>query len=167
MGPNVRRAFAILSACGIGMSIVVYVESFVGATIGINSGWITVLFVGAFVLTIPMLILEYPESRTPAFYWKGFSRGMPTWVVYCSWLFWATAIAQFVWFVLHAGAGSPTILDGQYVLDERGHILRVLTKEEYFSLEGAELRGVCTLIICVYFPGMTYWWFRRNNQTAE
>jgi len=162
-----RRFLAVLSACGFAANIVAYIESFSGATIGSSLGWIIVLCVGTFVLAVPMQILEYPKSRAMTFYWKGFARGMPTWVVPCSRLLWLTAVVHFVWFAVHAGRGVPAILDGQYVLYAHGQILRVLTKAEYFALEGAELRGVVTPMISVYFLSMMYWWFPRPSANSS
>ena len=149
------------------MSIVAYIESFSGATIGSISGWIILLCIGVFALGIPVQILEYPESKALTFFWKGFARGMPRWVVPCAGLLWLTAIAHFVWFASHSGWGSPAILEGQYVLDARGHVLRLLTKAEYFALEEAQLRAVASLMISCYFVPMMYWWSRRGQQKAD
>lgn len=89
-----------------------------------SSGWIILLCIGVFALGIPVQILEYPGSRALTFYWKGFARGMPSWVAPCAVLLWLIAIAHFAWFALHSGWGVPAILDGQYVIDARGHILK-------------------------------------------
>jgi hypothetical protein len=161
---NARWGLAFLSASGIAMCILAYIESFFGATIGSSRAWIILLVIGVFALGIPVQILEYPASKALAFYWKGFARGMPIWVVPCARLLLLTALAHFVWFAVHSGWGVPAIVDGQYVIDARGHILRVLTQAEYLTLEEAWLRGVASIMIACYFVPMTYWWFRRNDR---
>jgi hypothetical protein len=158
-----RRLLAFLSACGFAACTLAYIGSFFGATMGNSSGWIILLCVGVFALGIPVQILEYPGSRALTFYWKGFARGMPSRVARCAGLLWLIAIAHFAWFTLHSGWGVPAILDGQYVIEARGHILRVLTQAQYLTLQEAWLRGVASIIIACYFMPMMYWWFRRND----
>jgi hypothetical protein len=58
-------------------------------------------------------------------------------------------------------------MDGQYVLDSHGRILKVLTQAEYVTLKEALLRIFATLMSTCYFMPMMYWWFRRNPQQAD
>jgi len=115
-------------------------------------------------LFAPIYALEYPASRTLSFSWKGFARGMPSWVAPCSRLLSLIALAHFVWFAVHSGWGVPAIEDGQYVLTARGKILKVLTQAEYLKLTAAGGRMFATMMISFYFVPMMYWWFRRNQQ---
>ena len=150
MGLGTRKLLAFLSCCGLAACTLAYVVSFFGATMNDSSGWIIILCIGVFALGVPVQILEYPGSRALTFYWKGFARGMPSWVAPCARILWLIAIAHFAWFALHSGWGVPAILDGQYVIDARGHILRVLTQAEYLTLQEAWLRGVATVMIACY-----------------
>ena len=161
---STRRGLAFLSAVGFAACILIYIESFSGATINSSLPWLILLGIGAFALGMPVQILEYPGSRAPTFYWKGFARGMPNWVAPCAGLLWLIAIAHFAWFALHSGWGVPAILDGQYVINARGRVLRVLTQGEYLTLQEAWLRGVASIMISCYFVPMMYWWFRRNDR---
>jgi len=77
------------------------------------------------------------------------------------------ALAHFVWCVVHYGWGAPEIVDGQYVLDSRGRILKVLTQAEYLKLRAVGARAIATILIYFYFTPMMYWWFRRNPQQAD
>jgi hypothetical protein len=65
-----------------------------------------------------------------------------------------------------SGQSPPSIQDGQYVLSDRSHILRVLTEGEYLALEQVEARVFAMSMICIYFVPMAYWWFRRNQRPA-
>ena len=118
-------------------------------------------------LYIPVYALEYPASRALSFSWKGFARGMPSWVAPCSWVLTLVVLAHFVWFIVQSGPGAPAIVDGQYVLDNHGRILKVLTQAEYLTLRGAAVRAFATLMISFYFAPMVYWWFRRNDQQTD
>ena len=117
---------------------------------------------GAIVQILPIYILEYPASRRWSFFWKDFVRGMPIWVVACIRVLELTFVAHLVWFALQSGWGVPEILDGQYILGARGHILRVISQAEYLRLREGELRVFSSLVISFYFVHMTYWLFRRS-----
>jgi hypothetical protein len=161
--PDIRRFFAFLSACGIAASVLVYIESFSGAAINNSWRWEILLGAGVVALGISIHILEYPSSNNRSFYWKGFERGIPRWVIRSNYLLMLIVIVHFAWYFLLGGFGMPTIKDGQYVLDNHGRILKVLTQAEYLSLNEAQLRIFATLMIACYFMPMMYWWFRRNH----
>jgi len=158
-----RRFLAALSACGLAASIAGYIGSFSWASADNIFRWYIPLLLGWMALFVPIYVLEYPASRLPSFALKGFSRGMPGWVAPCSWLLSLIALTHFVWFAVHSGWGVPTILDGQSVLDARGHVLKVLTQAEYFKLRAAGARAFATMLIYFYFTPVMYWWFPRPS----
>jgi hypothetical protein len=163
MTPNIRGVFVFLSACGFAMSIFAYVGSFSGTLVDTLFPWFVPLLIGWIVLFIPMYALEYPESRAPTFFWK-FTGGVPSWVAPCGIALSLIGVAHLIWFGVHSGLGVPAILDGQYVIDNRGRILKVLTQAEYLTLRAAGLRAGATIMISFYFAPMTYWWFRRSRK---
>src|SRR6266850_6252630 len=162
-----RRFLAFLSACAIALSVFAYVFSFFGAPVDKILPWSLVLFLGIIALIVPIYFLEYPASRKWNWSWKEWARGMPSWVAPCFWLLELFAATHFVWFALHSGAGVPDIIDGQYVLDSHGQIVKILTREEYLSLREAFLRVVATIMISLYFVPMMYWWFRQSRPEAS
>jgi hypothetical protein len=166
MGPNLRRVFAFLAACGFAVSIVAYVETFSVSRADAIFQWGIVLFPELMVFYVLIFFLEYPASKQPNFAWTGFARGMPSWVAPGSCMLWVIFLAHFVWFGAHTGFGLPEILDGQYALVTRGRILSVLTQAEYVEFRAAEARTCGALMITCYFLPLTYWWFRRRNQTV-
>jgi len=164
MMPIIHRFLAFLSACCIAASILGYMYSFSGTSVDKILLWgLLLLIPGWMALLVPMYVLEYPLSRTPSFCWKGFARGMPSWVAPCSWLLSLIAIAHLVWLAVQNGWGVPEIVNGQYVLESRGRILKVLTQAEYLALTEAELRAFTTMMIYFYFVTMMYWWFRQSR----
>src|SRR5580658_9849763 len=111
VGPNLRRFFALLSACGIAVSTVAYIESFSVSRADAIFRWSIVLVTGWMVLFTPIYVLEYPASRGPSFPLYGYARGMPGWVAPCGWLVSLIATAHLAWFAVHAGWGVPVIRD--------------------------------------------------------
>ena len=161
VSPTIRGFFVFVSACGLAASVLAYIESFSGTRADtIFQLWI-ILVVGWMVLFAMIFALEYPASRAPSFSLKGFARGMPNWVAPCYWILLLITIVHFVWFTMHSGGGVPAIQDGQYVLEARGQILRVLTQAEYVKLSAAGARLFATVMISCYFVPTMYWWFRR------
>jgi hypothetical protein len=160
-----RRFLAFLAACGLAVSVLGYVDSFTRA-IHDNSRWLVMLAIGALALQIAIYALEYPASKDRNFFWKGFTRGMPSWVAPCIKVFWLITVAHFVWFFVQTGAGVPIIKDGQYVLSNRGRILKVISQTDYLRLKEGELRMFAALMISCYLVPTIYWWFPRTNQQA-
>jgi hypothetical protein len=155
------RFLAVLSACGIIACVSAYIASFLGPLPGSVFRWGILLILAMIVLFIPLYVLEYPASRSPTFFLKGFARGMPSWVAPCSTVLFLVGIAHLIWFALHSGWGVPAILDGQYVLDSGGQTLKVLTETEYRTLKAEEVRTFAAMTASFYFVPMMYRWFRR------
>jgi len=158
-----RRSFALLSACGLAVSVVAYGESFSGSQAELIFRCLVVLLPGWIALFFPIYILEYHALRTRRFGFKSLARGMPSWVAPSARLLWLVAMVHLAWGMLRTGWGVPAIQDGQYVLEAHGRILRLLTPAEYFSLRAALARMSAAMMIFFYFMPTMYWWFRRNE----
>jgi hypothetical protein len=164
MATIMRRFLAGLSACGIAVSIVAYVESLSGTTIGDRSERMIVLGVGVIAIHIPMFVLERSSVKSATLFWKEFARGVPRWGVLCVKSFWLIALMYFVWFYIKSHHAVPLIKDGEFILSSRGRIVKVLTQQEYLTLKSEELRVFAALMFACYLAPMMYWWFPRNAQ---
>jgi hypothetical protein len=161
--PVVGKFLAFLSACGLMVSVLGYIYSFLGAPVEQDFVGALSLLPGWAALSVPIFVLEYPESRKVSWPFKGFARGMPSWVAPCSWLLQLFFVAHFVWMAMQWGPGVPDIVDGQYVLASRGRVLKLLTQGQYQTLMEAGLRSLATIMISFYFMPMVYWWFRQSR----
>jgi hypothetical protein len=56
-------------------------------------------------LFAPIYALEYLGSSEPSLAWKGFARGLPSWVGPCGVLLSLIALAHFIWFAVHSHWG--------------------------------------------------------------
>ena len=156
-----RRLLAVLSACGLAISIVAYVKSLSGATTDDLNLWVALLVVGALALQIPIPFLEHSWTEDRRLFWKRLWQGMPRWASVCVNLFWLIAIAHLLWFFVRSEVAIPIVKEGQYVLSSHGRIRRVLTEQEYFTLRAADLRVFAAFMIACYVTPMLYWWFPR------
>lgn len=167
MTPTIHRILAGLSACAIALSVFAYVASFFGTTVDEMLPWAVIPVLGFMVLFVPIYFLEYPASRRWSWSFKGWARDMPNWVVRCFWLLQLIAIAHFAWSAAQNGLGVPEIVDGQYVLDSSGRILKVLTRTEYLKLRQGMERALATIMISLYFVPMMYWWFWQSHSRPK
>lgn len=164
---NARKALVSLSICGLTVSVLVYVLSFSAVPVDPVFSWTGVLCVGMMALFLPIIYLEYPRSKNPFFFYMGFARGMPGWVAPCEWLLALFALSQVVWFALHSGLGVPSFQDGQYVIESRGQVLKVISRAEYLALKEAGLRMIAAMMASFYFVPVMYWWFHGQGASES
>jgi len=126
--------------------------------------WAIALHVGVFALLLPMYAVEYRALNNRSFFWKAFAQGLPSWVVPAIKLLGLFFAVHFVLFLAQSHAAAPEIKDGEYVLNNHGKIVKVLTESEYLRLKGAELRLFATGWMFFYFVPTMYWWFPRGRQ---
>lgn len=160
----VRRTLAIAAALGFLASMSAFVGSFFGVTMDKLGVWIFLFHGGVFLLFLPMVAIEFPAIKANAFFWTEFARGKPSWVlsgITASFLFF---VIFFVLFLVLSHVSSPEIRNGEYVLNNYGEIVRVLSESEYLQLKGWELRLFASGWMCFYFVLTIYWWFPRNRR---
>jgi hypothetical protein len=138
-----------------------YIASFFAPPVDKFLPWGVLLFAGVFINILVIYFIEAPHTKWGPLTWKQFHRDMPGWVSQCEIVFWVLAVAQFLWMFKRFGAGVPTDIEGEYVLDSHGHILRELTEAEYLDLRCLMLRCFAFMYTTMYFEIAMYWWFRR------
>jgi hypothetical protein len=159
----VRKLLAVASACGLVASTVIYVGSFVGLTMNELSQRAVIFHVGVFVLLLPIFALEWRGLKNRKFFWNGFAAPMPTWVVPAVKVLGLFCMGNFLVFLVQSHMASPEIIDGQYVLNNHGQIVAILSHSEYLHLKAAELRLFGSGWMFFYFVPTVYWWFPRSN----
>jgi hypothetical protein len=151
-GKLVARWFlAIVAASGFAGSILVYVQSFRGATMSSIILLLTVLGTGVVALTVVMYVAEYPSSTQRGFWLGGFARGIPAqsarWAMIA---FWLVVFGHFLWFAVKNDFGVPDFSAGQYALVDRGRIVKVLSEVEYQHAQSESLRVLAICLIECY-----------------
>lgn len=71
-------------------------------------------------------------------------------------------LAHILWVVAHDTSGVAGIVDGKYALESNGRLFKELTREEYLTHMGAELRSWAAFMIYLYFSPTMYWWLPRT-----
>ena len=73
-------------------------------------------------------------------------------------------VAVFLAFMASSHAAPPDIVNGQYVLNDHGRIVRSISGREYLRLKGSELRLFASGWMDFYYPLTMLWWFPRQNE---
>jgi len=146
--------------------LAVYAASFLGLTLDRMGDWGFALTIGTFAFMIPMILIEYPSVRERTFFWVGFSKGRPNWTRPAITFLGAFFFVHFVLFLVLSHGAAPQIVEGNFVLNNHGRIIKELTKARYLSLKGDELRIFATGWIYFYFIAVMYWWFPRQQRAA-
>ena len=117
------------------------------------------LHLGLFALGIPLVFAERWGKRVNPFL------GRPRWLVRSLQKLFLLFIVVFVTFLaLCCYAASPEIINGDYVLNSHGKIIRYISERDYLSLKGWELRFFASGWIVMYCGLMMLWWFPRRDE---
>ena len=166
----IRRVLFVVAIVGLASSVAVYFASFRGLTLDSMFGWLLLIHLSVFLVMVPIFVIERSAIRQRTFFWKDFLVGKPSWVYPGIKILGAIFAVHFVLFLVLSHAASPAIVNGDYVLNDHGHIKKFLTETQYRSLKGHELRIFPTGWMDFYAVAAVYWWFpgsrRENTQEA-
>lgn len=148
-----KKFLFYFAAAGWFLGLIVHLLSIAGMDVMDKVPFVWFLHIGIFVVWIPVVIdlkrnkkyQEYQESgllnrMNPSGFFKVVLRETPLWlkVIVLGGLFYA--VVNFMLFMMSQN-GVPEIMDGQYVLNNHGQLIRGLTPEEYHHFKADELRG--------------------------
>lgn len=159
-----RRVLCLIAIAGFATGLAVYFESFNGLTLDKMFGWLFAIHLGVFLVIAPIFVVERSAIRQKTFFWNDFLIGKPYWVFPVIKLLGAIFIIHFVLFLVLSHAASPAIVNGNYVLNDHGHIRKFLTESEYRTLKGHELRIFPTGWMDFYAVAAIYWWFPKSSE---
>jgi len=163
---NARKLLWAVSVLGIAASVALCGLSFDLNLVDKLFLWLLPMFGILFVLGILMVFHHQASTGTWRWRWNEQTRGKPAWAAFWFYLLLANFAGHFIWTMYDSGGGVPAIVDGDYVLDSRGHILKELTAEEYFSLRSLDLRLFAMLYLYLYFAHAVYWYDPNDSQEA-
>ena len=162
-----RRMMATIAGFGFAVGVCVFISSFVGTTMEKLWPWSVALHIGIFALVLSIVVFERSALMGNNLFWKEFEQRTPDWVILGIKLLGALFGIIFVLFLILSRAASPEIQNGDFVLNNHGHIVAVLTETEYLVLKGWELRFFASGWMFAYFYLAMYWWFPRNERHSS
>lgn len=162
----VRRLLAFLAAVGFVSCGAVYVDSYFGLNMDAIWPGAMVLHIGAIALLAPMSATEYRSGTGTAVFGRQFLRAKPKLAGSVLKLLGWLALVHFIVFLIQSHAAARSVVNDQYVLNDHGRILRVLTRTEYVRLKGAELRLFASGWLFFYFVAWVHWWFPKADSVS-
>lgn len=158
---KVRIVMSPLSVAGFLCSGAAYLGSFLGLTVDQLGIWLAPLLIGLFLSFVSVLIAERFQTSGSGFT-NAFKDAVPKWAWFTQFPIMALAILQIVLVFFGDGAqGSPTIMDGQYVLDNHG-VLTAVTRAEYLRAGGEALRSMAAIWMLFFYVDAVYWSFVKK-----
>ena len=122
-----KRRLTLLAWLGFGTSVFVHFSTYLTSTYHAYFAGSFLLHIGIFFVFIPM-VMSIPREQNNLTY---IAKQLPRWAGI---LLLACGIYTFInWFsfINLSEGGGPSIIDGQYVLQNHGQIIREITETEY------------------------------------
>ncbi len=169
-----KKTLCCLAGLGLVLGLIVHIISLLGIYIGDKTLFILILHIGIFIVWIPAILelkknseFQQPEFMTninPKKLFGAIFKDTPKPVLYISIGFFIYATINFILFIQASGGGVPDFLDGKYVLNNRGSIIRELTESEYYRMKANELRGLSGHWMSFYGFAMGILWPKKINE---
>ena len=153
-----RKVIAILAALGCIAGIYTFVASFFGLTMDKLGAKAVLLHLGIFALGIPLAFAERWGKGVNPF------RGKPRWVLRSMQVLFLFFVVVFVTFLALSHAATPDIIDGDYVLNSHGKIIRYISERDYLFLKAREVRFFASGWMVIYYGLTMHWWFPRQYE---
>jgi len=166
MTSTIRVVFRTYSVFGFVACLIYYVSSFFMIDGVLDLQWAVLLFVSGFIPPFLVYLVESVTQKDMGGQAK-WERKMPRWFTLCKRtivFFW---VMQFGLSMLNNGWGMTQVMDDNYVLAARGHILKVLTRDEFITLRRQELRFYIIGSFYLYFMLVGYCWYPRKQKMME
>jgi hypothetical protein len=158
-------ALGLISLLGFSLSLVAHVFALNGVDIESEVPALWALHVGVFVVFIPMVVqLRRMQDKGEG---MAIFRGIPTWAGGALVLLIPYVLVNFISSIGSGFEGSPAILDGQYVLQYKGKLVRVITESEYRAHLADVLRGFSGHWLLFYYLPLTHFLLRRSEESEE
>lgn len=148
-----QKPLFYLAIAGWTLGLIVHLFSLADVDVTDKVPFIWVLHLGIFVVWLPAVLKlrkdeelkAYQQSdfwsrMNPLGFYKIIFRHTPTWLIIIAIGGFFYAMINF-WLFMDSHLGTPDIKDGQYVIQYRGELVKILTEQEYIHYKANEVRG--------------------------
>jgi len=142
-------AFGVL---GLTLSIIVHIAGLAGVDVERYVPAILILGMGVLVawsLSITSIVMVAAGQPKPDAF-GALRHGVPAAVRIALSSAFVYAAGNFIYFMAVTRGGVASFMDGQYVLQSHGHVIRILTEAQYHRCRVLELRGFSAMWILFY-----------------
>ncbi len=163
-----RKNLWWLALLGFVVSVLVHGCAVVGVDVASAVPAVFVLHILMFVVFIPF-VLAFNKRFGRRARVSDLTSLLPQWVAVTIFVLFAYVLLNFFLFMVATEGGSPVLKEsGEYVLQARGKLLRVLTAQEYHAFKANEVRGFSGHWLLFYFVPFAYFFFvERKERKAK
>ncbi|MCC7698749.1 hypothetical protein [Janthinobacterium sp. EB271-G4-7A] len=158
-----NQILGFASLIGFATALIVHIAALMGVNVSDNFPAIWWLHGGIFIVFIPF-VFSSRKSLGPKPTFAELRAAFPKWVVGLGLCIAAYALVNFALFMMNAAGGNPSIVDGKFVLLNRGNFIRELTVVEYSTFKVNQVRGFSGHWLVFYFVPFAYFMFHKRSQ---
>lgn len=155
MNKNTTRLFYYLAVTLLVISCIFHILTFIPSLRTSGNSLILILGIGVFptfaaaIKATKRLTIESDVKNL----WNNILKGTPKKLKKMLWFVFAYVFFNFFFslFVLNKGGLSPEIVDGKYVLENKGKVVEEITEEQYFEHKAYFYRGMSGHFILFQF----------------
>ena len=160
---RLRLPLAALALAGLLAAVFVHVAALRGVDVTQAHPALWGLHVGIFVVFLPFVtMLKRTFNRQSRL--ADMKAVFPSWLLACCFALMVYVGVNFALALVALGGGSPAVRDGQYVLQDHGRLVRVITATEYEAARAQEARLFSGHWIFFYFVPFAF--FVYGNPAA-
>ena len=157
-----------LAITGFALSLLVNISTIVGLNIIDNFPYVWGLHVYIFVVFVPTIFIinKNPEikelqktgAKNPLKMWALIFKDTPKLVIFSFFLVFIYGFVNFILFLQISEGGGPDIINGQFVLSNRGDVIKEISKQEYIMFKNNQLRGFSGIwMTFLGLPASVFW----------
>ncbi len=170
-----RKYFFYLAIVGWILSAIVQLLLVVGIDVESQCSFTWLLHIGVFAVWFPAILLLIRDKErsammktyNPIDFWKALFKGTPVWLVIIALGGFIYTWVSGMWYMFSVD-GVVDIMDGQYVMQNHGSIIKVLTEQEYHSFHIREQMFFSAFWLAFYGIAMGVLYpFNANQKVNE
>lgn len=153
MKQTLRIFLFYFAAVGWTLGLLVHALAILNFDVAEKVPFVWILHIGIFVVWFPTIfdireneeLTEYLQSKllnriNPFGFFKILFKYAPTWLTVIAIVSFIYAFINFIFFFF-TQEGTPLMENGQYILQQHGKFIKIITEQEYHHYNASELRG--------------------------
>ena len=156
-----ERLFAAFAFLGLALSLLVHLSALMGIDVQAKVPYVWLLHGGALLVFIPFVFLiSKALPRRPSM--AQMRAVFPDWALLLMAAATVYVAINFFLFLQTGQGGTPELVDGKFVLQVRGNVLKELSESDYVRLRANQVRGFSGHWLLFYFAPLMYFVFRKK-----
>lgn len=161
-----RRILGFISFIGFASALVVHIAALMGIDVADNIPAVWGLHVGIFLVFVPFVFSSRKSlGAKPTF--AQLRAAFPMWIVGLGIGMFAYALVNFALVMQEMEGGTPSIVNGKFVLMNHKALIRELTAAEYSAFKANEVRIFSGHWMLFYFMPFAYFMFYQKSRPYQ